>query len=205
MAGEPLLPRTPVTLLALSLPARVTRPAVIRAAAPHWLSHAESPAVGPPSRWLWPWRRAERTARGIALPGYVAHVECFEAEVCFWGSVADYTPSWLPCRESCLVWLADTASHGKEIWCSAAAPIRGRLKETWCLEWAQRRTVQKMANKSLKWASHEVWQIASWKFFPSLCKSKRWMCPQQERVYGNSKHQTILYIVKYSRREQIWK
>lgn len=61
----------PVTLLALSQPFRVTCFDVIPTLAAHWLSHTESPAVGPPSRWLRPQQRTERRAQGIALPGYV--------------------------------------------------------------------------------------------------------------------------------------
>lgn len=61
----------PVTLLALSQPFRVTCSDVIPTLAAHWLSHTESPAVGPPSRWLRPQQRTERRAQGIALPGYV--------------------------------------------------------------------------------------------------------------------------------------
>lgn len=45
---------------------------------------------------------------------FSAHVECFEAGLCFRGSVAYYIPIWPPWRESCLVGLEDTAPRGVE-------------------------------------------------------------------------------------------
>lgn len=73
--------------------------------------------------------RLPRTARGIALPGYVAHAECFETGMCFGGCVPDYAPSGLPSRgKSCFVWLADT--DGKEARRSAAAPVAGEGERT---------------------------------------------------------------------------
>lgn len=130
MAVESLLPRTLASLLAHSLLPRATRPTVIPAAAPHWLSHAESTVVGPPSRWLRPWRRVERTVWGIALPGYVF--------------VLTLSVLKLPCASEALSLIRLWAGFhvGKVVWsglwtwpctggrCSAAAPITGRLKET---------------------------------------------------------------------------
>lgn len=51
--------QTPITFLGLSPPLHANRPVVIPPAAPHWLSHSESPNVGQPSCLLRPQRWAE--------------------------------------------------------------------------------------------------------------------------------------------------
>lgn len=146
MAGEPPVRQTPVTLLALSLPPFATRPALILATASHWLFHAEPPVAGPPSRWLWPQRRTERTVRGIPLPGYVF---VLMLNVLKRGCASEaLSLITLRCgfRVRKVAWsVLQTRPHmgRREVkikrWCLAAAPIRkkvqwGRLR----LEFAQR-------------------------------------------------------------------
>lgn len=94
------------------------------------------------------------------------------------------------CWEGCFDWLANTASHGKEVWCSAAAPVRGRLKETGVMfgVGAKEDKFRKNGKKELK---VEVWQLSGWRFCPNLST----LCPQQDSVCGNSKHETTAFTI----------
>lgn len=203
MAGEPLLPRTPVTLLALSLPPRASRPAVIPAAAPHWLSHAGSLKVGPTSCWLQPRRWPERTAWRIALPGYVAHVECFEAGLCFWGSVPDYTLSGLLCRGKlfCLAW-----RHGltwEEMRCWAAAPLRRRLKENGGDVWSghKRGQFKEYQVGALSGLHMKFGKLQAEKFVSGLSRFKRRIVLS---TGSKSKHEATFYTRNYDKFDQTW-
>ena len=174
MAGEPLLPRTPVTLLALSLPPRASRPAVIPAAAPHWLSHAEPLKVGPTSRWLRPRRWPERTARGIALPGYVAHVECFEAGLCFWGSVPDYTLSGLLCRGKLFCLACRHGLTWEEMRRGAAATAQTKVKGDGGDVWSghKRRQFKEYQKGALSGLHVKLGKLQAGKFVSGLSRFK---------------------------------
>lgn len=97
---------------------------------PHWVTSSGATVPLTPASAT---DREESTRHSSTWLRFSAHVECFDAGLCFQGSVADYIPIWPPWQESCLAGLADTASQGRwreteiKIWCSAAAPIRRRL------------------------------------------------------------------------------
>lgn len=165
--------RTPhlQNLCHLACPQPTVLCSVIMATAPRWLSQAVSPKVGPPSCWLRSRCWAERTARGIALPGYVAHVECFEVGVCVWGSVPDYTPSGLLCREKlfCLACRHGLTCEGDTAFSSGTyqKKVKGDGRDVWRVQ--KRGQFRKLQKKC------SMWTMANCRLKNSLSKFKHWV------------------------------